>query len=593
MAHWHAVLPGRILDVPYESLVADAEGWTRRMLDHAGLAWSDRCLEFHRLERRVKTASNLQVRKPLYRSSVERWRRYERHLGPLVDALAGQDAPEPPPERPTAAAAPQSAVPRSRFMAEGIAAHAAGRRQEAVALFREAVAERPDDPNARINLGVALKEAGAVAEAEAALRQAIAIAPATAAAHCNLGILLAETGRQAEALASFAEALRLDPGHADARHNQGAMLAELHRDEEAIPDFRAAIAAAPREAEYHNSLGASLAVLGRTAEALACYEQALALDANHAWAHFNRSQAWLLQGDWRRGFAEWEWRKRLPRAAVRDWQAPEWRGAALPAGTVLVHCEQGLGDTLQFVRFVRQVKPLVGRVVVECQPPLVPLLSRCDYIDELVAKGGPLPPHDAQVALLSLPHVLGLDGAGLAAGAAYLSADPGLVSKWAGFLDRLPGRKIGIAWQGNPKYRRDSSRSVPLSAFAPLAAVPGVTLVSLQQGAGRANDAGPAADRFPLVDPGPEVDATAGAFMDTAAIMQGLDLVITSDTSIPHLAGGLGVPVWLAVSANPDFRWLDRGDTSPWYPRMRLFRQPSPGEWGAVFAAMAAALQAA
>jgi hypothetical protein len=165
------------------------------------------------------------------------------------------------------------------------------------------------------------------------------------------------------------------------------------------------------------------------------------------------------------------------------------------------------------------------------------------------------------------------------------------VAQWGEFLARLPGRKIGIAWQGNPKYRRDVFRSLPLAAFAPLAAVPGVTLVSLQQGAGQGWLADPATrPAFPVVDPGPEVDATAGAFMDTAALMQGLDLVITSDTSIPHLAGALGVPVWLAVAANPDFRWLDRGETSPWYPSMRLFRQPRPGDWESVFAAIAASL---
>jgi tetratricopeptide (TPR) repeat protein len=598
MAHWHAVLPGVILDVPYESLVADVESWTRKMLGHVGLEWSDRCLDFHRLDRRVKTASNLQVRKPIYSSSVARWRRYEPHLAPLAAALEGHDLPEPaePPDLdPPAAAAGTAPRPRSPLMQQGIAAHAAGRLAEAVDWFRKAVAAAPDDPRARANLGVALKDVGQFAESEACYRQAIALAPRFAAAHNNLGILLADTGHGEQAFACFEEALRLDPRFPDARHNRGAVLADMHRHDEAIPDFHAAIALQGDVAEYHNSLGASLAVLGQTDAALAAYEQALACDPAHAWAHFNRSQAWMLRGDWERGLAEWEWRKKLPAAPRRQWDRPEWQGQMMPGATLLVHAEQGLGDTLQFIRFVREARQMVGRVgrvVMECQRPLVPLVSRCEFIDGVVAKGDELLAHDVQVSLLSLPHVLGLGGAQLAGAGAYLSADPALVAKWRAFLDGLPGKKIGIAWQGNPKYKRDLFRSVPLAAFAPLAAVPGITLVSLQQGAGEAWRADPATrPAFPVVDPGPEVDTTAGAFMDTAAIMRGLDLVISSDTSIPHLAGGLGVPVWLALAANPDFRWLDRGDASPWYPAMRVFRQQAPGDWGGVFAEMAAQLR--
>ena len=212
----------------------------------------------------------------------------------------------------------------------------------------------------------------------------------------------------------------------------------------------------------------------------------------------------MLRGEWERGLAEWEWRKKLPAAAARRWEKWEYRGSVMPKGTVLLHCEQGLGDTLQFVRFARHVKNRVPRVVVECPAALVPLLSRCEFIDQLVAKGAPLPAHDAQVSLLSLPHVLALGKDALGAGGPYLSAEPRLVDRWRAFLDRLPGRKIGIAWQGNPKYKRDRFRSVPLAAFAPLAKIPGVTLVSLQQGAGRADLDDPARRAgFPLVDLGP------------------------------------------------------------------------------------------
>lgn len=301
-------------------------------------------------------------------------------------------------------------------------------------------------------------------------------------------------------------------------------------------------------------------MLGQVDEALRHYETALRHQPDHAWAHFNRSQVWLLQGDWARGWDEWEWRWRRPGTAPRAWDVPAWDGTPLPGGTVLLHAEQGMGDTLQFVRFVRETRERVSRVVLECQPALLPLLRGVPEVDQLVAKGLPLPRVDAQVALLSLPRLFGARPDSIPGKVPYLQADPERVAKWRTRLAAYPGFKVGIAWQGNPKYKRDRFRSVPLAEFAPLAAVPGVHLIGLQKGPGREQLTDPAP--FPVVDLGPDVDE-AGAFLDTAAIMKNLDLVITSDTSIPHLAGGLGVPTWVALGSSPDWRWLLNRVDSP------------------------------
>jgi hypothetical protein len=256
----------------------------------------------------------------------------------------------------------------------------------------------------------------------------------------------------------------------------------------------------------------------------------------------------------------------------------------------LLQSEQGFGDTLQFIRYAQLLKHQGGTVLVSCQPALVRLLSSCPGIDRLIANGDPLPNFDVYAPLMSLPGILSTLLASISAQIPYLFADPKLVEQWRPRFQEPDTFKIGIAWQGNPNYRRDRQRSIPLMHFSPLAKLERVQLFSLQRGLGT-EQIHASAEHMPVTILSGNLDEATGPFMDTAAIMKNLNLVITSDSAVAHLAGALGVPVWLALPFAPDWRWLLQREDSPWYPTMRLFRQPEPGNWPAVFDRMVVELR--
>jgi hypothetical protein len=306
-------------------------------------------------------------------------------------------------------------------------------------------------------------------------------------------------------------------------------------------------------------------------------------------AHANHAHACLQAGDWRRGWVEYEWRRKTKPCSPSRFSQPLWSGESLAGKTILLHAEQGLGDTIQFVRYAPLVKRYDARVIVECQKPLLRLLAGCPGIDRLIGEGEELPAFDVQAPLMSLPAILNTTLENMPADVPYIFAAPELVARWRERLGSIEGFKIGISWQGNPRFPGDRFRSIPLRCFAALARLPGVRLISLQKGAGR-EQLVEVRDDFPVVDLADELDEEAGPFMDRAAVMKNLDLVVTSDTAIAHLAGALGVPAWVALKFAADWRWLlDRSD-SPWYPSMRLFRQQTRGDWSQVFARMADAL---
>jgi hypothetical protein len=324
------------------------------------------------------------------------------------------------------------------------------------------------------------------------------------------------------------------------------------------------------------------------------------LKPDYADAHWNLSLLVLRFGDFEQGWVEHEWRWKIDQTQPREFSKPRWDGEALEGQTILLHAEQGFGDTIQFVRYAALVKernPGAG-VVVQCQKRLVNLLRTCRGIDRLVLEGGELPAFDVHAPLLSLPGILKTTLETIPADVPYLFADEGLVAKWKAKLDAVKGFRVGINWHGREGNVESRRRDVPLEFFEGLAQVPGVRLVSSQKGeaatrsevGGQGSELGETdAARPTIVDVG-EFDTDSGAFMDTSAIMMNLDLVITSDTSVAHLAGALGVPVWVALPFVPDWRWLlDRSD-SPWYPTMRLFRQKRIGDWMGVFEEIRAAL---
>ena len=326
---------------------------------------------------------------------------------------------------------------------------------------------------------------------------------------------------------------------------------------------------------------------GKLDGAAACCRRALELKPDFAEAHLQQSLLSLVTGDFQRGWTEYEWRWKDKQWQRRNFSQPLWDGQRLEGKTILLHAEQGLGDTIHFVRYVPQVKQRGGTVIVECPKPLLSLLTSGAGIDRLVGRGEELPPFDLQAPLLSLPGIFRTSLETIPADVPYLFADPGLVEHWRRELGSIAGFKIGIAWHGSPKHPNDRNRSIPLASFEPLARCSRVRLLSLQKGTG-AEQLQDLAGRIPVADVGSRLDD----FRDTAAVLVNLDLVIACDTAVAHLAGALGVPVWVALPFTADWRWLlDRSD-SPWYPTMRLFRQRQPGDWPGVFEDIKAELAA-
>jgi hypothetical protein len=379
---------------------------------------------------------------------------------------------------------------------------------------------------------------------------------------------------------------------AEAHNNLGIVRMSQGQLEAAIASYHRALELKPDFAQAYSNLGIALELKKDYAQGMRQFEIALAIQPDYASAHLNCAVSWLRDGDFTRGWHEFEWRWLCDHRRGRRLSSPLWMGQALPGQTILLQAEQGLGDTLQFIRYAALVKERCGRVIVRCQAALQNLLRRSAGVDEFVGKDDALPKHDAHAPLMSLPRVFGTTLASVPAAVPYVFAEPSRVDAWRQRLASLAtGFRVGIAWQGNRDYSTDTLRSAPLRFFGPLARVPGVRLISLQKGPG-VEQLDAAARLMPIVPLGPEVDTTAGGFMDTAAIMKNLDLIVSTDTSLVHLAGALGVPVWVALGYSADWRWLDGREDSPWYPTMRLFRQASLGDWESLFERIAAELAA-
>jgi tetratricopeptide (TPR) repeat protein len=464
-----------------------------------------------------------------------------------------------------------------------------GRVDEAIGWYREALRLRPDFPGALNNLGNALKERGRLDEAVGCYQAALRQRREYPEAHFNLGTALAERRCLDEAIACFREALRLRPEYPDAHNNLGNAFRDQGQMREAETCYLEAVRLRPEFAGAHNNLGVVLVEQGRFDEAEACYQEALRVRPEYHEARFHLGNLYLLRGDFARGWPRYEWRWETKTFTKPSFAQPRWDGSDLGGRTVLLHTEQGLGDTLQFIRYASLVRERGGRVIVQCHPALRELLEQGRRIDAVLSQGAPLPAFDVYAPLLSVPGLLGTRLEDVPATVPYLAAQPERIERWRSEIERLgPGLRVGIAWQGNPIHRNDRRRSVPLAQFEPLAGVAGVQLVSLQVGPG-SEQLSEVTGLCPVADLASRFDRSS--FADAAAALCGLDLLVSVDTALVHLAGALGRPVWVALPFAPDWRWLLDREDSPWYPTMRLFRQRVPGEWAEVFERMAAALR--
>jgi Tfp pilus assembly protein PilF len=455
-----------------------------------------------------------------------------------------------------------------------------GRTDEAISAHRKAIELNGDFAEAHNNLGNALVKTGRLEEAAAEFRRTLVLRPDYANAHSNLGVVLHRQNKFNEAIAAYRAALQLQPNHAEAQSNLGAALREIGDMDDAIEAFRAAIAIDQTCVDAHANLGAALHDLGHFDEATASLERAIQLNLEADSPHYNLALSLLQAGDYERGFAEYEHRANAVSSRGR-FATPQWDGRDLGGKTILLHAEGGFGDTIQFARFVPMVKARGGRPILQVQSELVRLFSTLDGAAAVVSKISTPPPFDVQCPLLSLAHVFHTTIQSIPT-KPYLSADRAAAAFWSAQLGQEKRRKIGLAWAGSLKHRNDRNRSIPVAMFAPLGKIANARFVSLQQ-----DQPGTSPPGMDLLDRSGELRD----FADVAGLIANLDLVVSVDTAVAHLAGAMGKKVYLLLPRVADWRWLrDRAD-SPWYPSMRLFRQSRAGDWETVIAEVADALK--
>jgi hypothetical protein len=427
--------------------------------------------------------------------------------------------------------------------------------EQALASYDRALALRPHFVEAQVHRGNALRKLKRFEEALASCERTLALWPDRAAAYGNRAIVLHELRRFAEALADYDRAFAIEPDYLDALCNRGATFYEL----------------------------------GRFEEALASYARALAVRPDFADAHYNEAHSRLLTGDLRRGFEKFEWRWKIePYASFRrEFAQPQWLGTEEIAGkTILLHAADGFGDTIHLCRYTPVVAARAARVILEVQKPLQELMSSLAGGAQVLARGDPLPDFDLQCPLLSLPRAFGTELATIPSATPYLFVPPSRTASWNARLGPRHRPRIGLAWSGDPNHSNDRNRSIALDRFLPLLTGVDAIFVSVQRDV-RDGDATVLQSRSDVLHFGPELKD----FSDTAALISSLDLVISVDTSVAHLAGALAKPVWILLTFLPDWRWLLDREDSPWYPTARLFRQDGTRTWDDVITRVGAALQ--
>jgi hypothetical protein len=445
--------------------------------------------------------------------------------------------------------------------------------------------EEPLPPERRLDQAVQLHQAGDLSKAEDIYRDVLEADPGNSAALHMLGVIAFQSGYNDKALGLIARALRVAPNFPEALNNMGNVFSKMGGLEDALLFFQEAVAQKPDYALAYNHLGSALLGLGRLDEAAACHEEAIALNPEFANSHFNLGRLYLLMGRLEEGWKEYGWRRQVAEFnyAHRPYAQPVWDGGNPDGKNLLLYPEQGLGDFLQFVRYIPLVAAEGGQIILETPTPMTRLLQGFDGAHTLVQFGAPLAEFDCHASLLDLPGILGTTLETIPAPANYITSSPELTDAWAERLGPREDFRIGLVWAGNPEHTNDANRSIDPGLLKPLIQIPGISIYNLQverDGEAKAvfGDA--------ITDLAPELKD----FSETAAAIRNLDLVVSVDTSVAHLAGALGHRVWTLLPFVPDWRWLIDRDDSPWYPSMRLFRQKTAGDWPGVIKRLAAAI---
>lgn len=458
---------------------------------------------------------------------------------------------------------------------------------KAIDLLQKAIQIDPSYAKAYLQLGTALK---AINNSDSALmhfKRAIDLNPSYTEALIEYARALNENSKFEESITYFKKALALQPNDVNTMLELANTLNMSNQTEQALDYYYHMLNIIPNNSSVLYNIAYTLKKLNKIEDALPYYKKVLEIEPTHAEAHFSLGLAYLGKGDFEHGWQEYEWRWKREHNDERNLGKPLWDGLPLEGKTILIHAEQGLGDAFQFVRYAKMLKELQARVVVAVHPPLVQLFGLCPYIDQVVSLFEKLPYFDVQAPMLTLPYCFKTRLENVPNEIPYLYAKPDLIASWKEKLSTDNNFKVGICWQGNSNYSTHflrtavAAKSVAIAKFLPILTMPNVTVYNLQKITGQDQLKDFSQDTNMICFDG-DFDEKHGRFMDTAAIMKNLDLMITVDTSIAHLAGGLGIPVWCLIPEPADWRWmLDRNDT-PWYPNMRLFRQTNSGDWDSV-----------
>jgi Flp pilus assembly protein TadD len=466
------------------------------------------------------------------------------------------------------------------YLRQGIEHQRAGRLSQAAALYQQILIDHPNHAEAFHLLGTIALQTGDLDAAARLIQIAINLDSTVAGYHCNLGQALRRLGRFDEAIQSCERSIVLDPNLFVAHNSLAYAFLGNGQIDSAIDAYRRAIELSPQSAELYCNLSNAVGLKGNFEDARILLYRALQLNPDSPLAHWNLALNLLLCGEFRAGWKEYEWRWQWdgflsPR---RHFSQPTWDGSDLQGKTILLHFEQGFGDTIQFVRYAPLVAARGGKVLIASQPELTRLLRFTEALGAVVAVNDPVPEFDCHCPLGTLPLLFRTELDSIPNKIPYLTVDESLTQTWGQIVKTFHGTtKVGLVWAGNPNVQDDHTRSMNLEDLQPLADLADATFFSLQKGAG-AEQVSDSSFGSKLVDLGPQLKD----FADTAAVIMSLDLTITTDTAVAHLAGALGRPVWLMLKSVPDWRWLlDRLD-SPWYPTMRLFRQKTIGDWKGV-----------